>query len=592
MERKRLLFFAFYLIVLTFSASGAYLTNFPQKIIQPDGKVIHCFLSGDEYYSWLHDENNFTIIQDQKTGVYCYAMIQNGQLLASKYIVGIDDPNTAGLRSGIQISQEAILKLRKQSTPDLPDEPEPEMKNAPINTPRTLNNIVIYVRFSDQNEFEPKQATYASYFNSVETGANSMYNYFREVSYQKLHVVSSFYPLNNGTAIKSYQDSHIRNYYCPWTAQNDSGYSVTDGGIMKKERESELITKAIKYIRNQIPSSLDLDSDKDGKVDNVCFIFRGNPFIPDSACPTILWPHSYKMYDTNVSLKLKWVYSYNIQLEDYLDNLQTGVLCHEMFHSLGAGDLYRYNGTPVGPWDIMAEMTNPPQSMCAEYKARYGKWIDINSIPEIKLSGHYSLNPISSAENNCYKINSSNPYEYYMLEFRVKSGTFESSLPGTGLIIYRIDKSACCRNLNGPPDWIYIFRPGDSSSANENIAEAYFDASAGRSIFQNTDYPACHLNTDSKDNISIENILVTGNTVSFDVRFYNVEYSNTDQLPPMTKAINQIKTSGSVVVKNTDRVLFESGREILLNEGFEVQTGGQFETIISPMDTCNNSSGK
>jgi hypothetical protein len=48
---------------------------------------------------------------------------------------------------------------------------------------------------------------------------------------------------------------------------------------------------------------------------------------------------------------------------------------------------------------------------------------------------------------------------------------------------------------------------------NGNIDEANFDASAGRSTFQNTAYPACHLNTDSKDNISIENILVSGNTV-------------------------------------------------------------------------------
>jgi M6 family metalloprotease-like protein len=581
MERKRFFSLALCFLMLVFNASGAYLTNFPQKLIQPDRKVIHCFLSGDEYYSWLHDANNFTVIQDQKTGYYCYALSQNGVPVASRFIVGVHDPLSSGLQPGIQISPEAILKLRKQSTPDLSNEPEPEIKSALMNAPRTLNNIVIYVRFSDQTEFEPKQATYSSYFNSAETGANSMCNYFREVSYQKLNIVSSFYPLNNGTDIKSYQDAHIRNYYCPFTAQNDSGYSVTDGGMMKKEREYKLITNAIKFIRNQVPSSIDLDTDKDGKVDNICFIFRGNPFIPDSACPTILWPHSYKMYDTNVSLKLKWVYNYNIQLEDYLDYKQTGVLCHEMFHSLGAGDLYRYNGTPVGPWDIMAENTNPPQSMCAEYKARYGKWIDSNSIPEIKTSGHYSLNSISSAENNCYKINFSNPYEYYMLKFRMKSGTFESSLPGSGLIIYRIDKSACCRNLNGPPDWIYIFRPGDSNSVNGNIDEANFDASAGRSTFQNTAYPACHLNTDSKDNISIENILVSGNTVSFDVRFYNVEYSNTDQLPSVTKAINQIKTSGSVVVKNADRILFDSGEEILLNEGFEVKAGGQFETKVS-----------
>lgn len=574
------IFLAFCFLILTINLSGAYIDNFPQTIVQPNGAVIHCFLSGDEYYNWLHDENNYTIIQNQKTGYYCYALNQNDELVASKYIVGVDDPKSTSLRPGIQISSEELLKIRRQSVESLPEEPELETKSATMSSVRTLNNLVIYVRFSDQDEFEPKQATYSSWFNSADSGANSMYNYFREVSYQKLNIVSTFYPVNNGSEIKSYQDSHILNYYCPWTTQNDSGYSVTDGGRMKNDREWKLVDNAIRFIENQVPSSLDLDSNKDNKVDNICFVIRGRYMTPNILCPILLWPHAFKRYG-NISLNSKLVCSYNFQIEDYIDYKKTGVLCHEMFHSIGAGDLYRYNGTPVGPWDLMGNTTNPPQSMCAEYKARYGSWIDLDSIPEIIASGHYRLNPISSAKNNCYKINFSNPYEYYMLEFRQKSGTFESSLPGTGLIIYRIDKSSCCRNSLGPPDWLYIFRPNATNTSNGNVNDAYFDGIAGRSTFRNTSYPAGHLNTDPINNISIENILVTGNAISFDVRFYTVEYTNTDQLPPVTKAIHLIKTSGEVVVKNSDRIIFDSGQEILLDEGFEVQAGGQFETIIN-----------
>ena len=80
---------------------------------------------------------------------------------------------------------------------------------------------------------------------------------------------------------------------------------------------------------------------------------------------------------------------------------------------------------------------------------------------------------------------------------------------------------------------------------------------------------------------------MSGNAVSFDVRFcdgINISYSNTNQLPAITNAINNIETSGSVIVKSTDNITFEYGQEILLN-GFEIQVGGQF---LINMNGCGN----
>jgi len=412
-----------------------------------------------------------------------------------------------------------------------------------------------------------------------------MYNYFREVSYNKLNIVSTFYPLNDGNEIVSYKDAHSRSYYCPLTEQNDSGYSGKD---MMNLREWTLVAKAVKFIKKQVPSSLKLDSDKDSKVDNVCFIIQGNCMAPSGPYTTILWPHAYKMYTSSTYLNYKMVFCYNFQIEKYLDNKQNGVLCHEIFHTIGRGDLYPSNTKiePVGPWDLMANTSNPPQSMCADYKYRYGHWIDV--IPEIKSSGHYTLNPITSATNNCYKIFGPSDKEYFMLEFRQKSGTFESSLPGTGLIIYRIVKSKCCQNLEGFPYWIYIYRPEGTDSVNGDIKDAFFDASIGRSSFHNTSNPNCFLSDGSPGHIFIKNIQVTGNAVSFDVRFCgepDILYSNTDQLPPVTNAMNLIETSGPVIVKNNNNVVFEAGQEIELNPGFEVELGGQFETSIN---CCGN----
>ena len=49
-------------IILLFSivslpSYGAYLSNVPITITQPDGTKIACFATGDEYYNWAHDKD-------------------------------------------------------------------------------------------------------------------------------------------------------------------------------------------------------------------------------------------------------------------------------------------------------------------------------------------------------------------------------------------------------------------------------------------------------------------------------------------------------------------------------------------------------
>jgi hypothetical protein len=195
----KLIFMLILTLVLTSNASCAYLDSFPQEITQPNGLVISCYVSGDEYYNWLHDSNNYTIIQDSITGYFCYAILSKGKIVASKFIVGIDNPTLTDIQPGVQLSEQQILELRSKSYLNLPEEPDLEIKSGVIDTVRTLNNIVVYIRFADQSEFEPKQAVYSSYFNNDSIGANSMYNYYREASYQKLNIVSTFYPLNDGS---------------------------------------------------------------------------------------------------------------------------------------------------------------------------------------------------------------------------------------------------------------------------------------------------------------------------------------------------------------------------------------------------------
>ncbi len=81
--RKIVLFVCFTLVSMY--AYCSHFENLPTTITQPNGVVVNCFVTGDEYYSWLHDANNFTIVQNSNTGYYCYALLQNDELVPSIY---------------------------------------------------------------------------------------------------------------------------------------------------------------------------------------------------------------------------------------------------------------------------------------------------------------------------------------------------------------------------------------------------------------------------------------------------------------------------------------------------------------------------
>ena len=64
------------------NAHAAYLRNIPMTLTQPDGTVLQCFASGDEYFNYLHDANGYTIMRHPKTGFWVYAEKRDGQFIS------------------------------------------------------------------------------------------------------------------------------------------------------------------------------------------------------------------------------------------------------------------------------------------------------------------------------------------------------------------------------------------------------------------------------------------------------------------------------------------------------------------------------
>ncbi|SFB36877.1 M6 family metalloprotease domain-containing protein [Clostridium frigidicarnis] len=478
------------------NVSAAPIKDAQIKLTQPNGQAIECYASGDEFYNYLHDSNGRAIVKDEKTGYYVYGKYVKDKVMPSRERVTEEKSETLK-----DIKTDSRVNMGEVKAPLDEIEKQREMLGANKSTQRTknvgkLNNIVIFIKFSDQDEITRNFSTYDRQFNAQNQA--SLSNYYKETSYNQLDVNTTFYPEAQGDRVLSYTDSHPRSYY-ENVSQNERGM-----------REQTLLKNAVDDVKNQIPNDLNVDSDNDGKVDNVCFIIKG----ATTGWSSLLWPHKWNMFYENAEINGKKIDTYNFQLEDFIGDNGIGVLSHEMFHTLGAPDLYHYNydgKVAVGPWDVMDQTNSIPQSMGAYMKMYYGKWL--SNISEINKPGKYSVKSINNPTDNSYIIKSPNSTsEYFVVEHRKKQGLYESGLPGEGLLVYRINTALQGRGNSNGNDEVYLYRPSGSLNSVGDLSNAALGYNR-TSINSNELF----LSDGSDSGISLTNISTSGDTTNFNV---------------------------------------------------------------------------
>ena len=531
------------LMLISLSIVSAPLKNVNVTLTQPNGEVIHCFASGDEYYNYLHDANGFTIVQDE-SGYYVYATKNaEGKVIPTSYIVNSVDPATVGLQPYAKISAKEYYARRQQREEQSKNRITKDGEQVP-NTTRTskkfpngrelnhglYNNLVVFIRFAGDTYHTSSFSTVEAMFNADGYDDNSLHNYYHHTSYNQLDLWSHFYPQPDGETILSYEDIYPKQYYQPYDpVTNPMGYQ--DGETA--DREFSMLERAIHYVEEMVPDSLDLDYNGDGMVDNVVFVIKGEP----GEWASLLWPHRWSIYDRYVPLNGLQVFDFNLQLEQG-GYFNVSTLCHEMFHSLGAPDLYHYNEgiDPVGPWDLMCGTSEPPQQTSSYMKYKYGNWVD--EIPVINWGdpdnhGTYELESVSweGGRRNGFMIPVTNE-QYFYVEYRDKSNIFEREIPNSGILIYRIDT-----RFDGNASWngynyldeVYLFRPGGSPNQAGNLDHAYFSEESGRTSFNYSTNPYPFINNQPYEfydpGFEITNIRKTGNRMCFDLLPYGGEFA-------------------------------------------------------------------
>lgn len=482
---KKVLSLTLLLLALSF-ANAAYFTNVPQTLVQPNGDTLHCFATGDEFYHYLHDADGYTIVQDPATGYFVYGQRENGKVVPTSFVAGRVNPAAVGLTPNARISNAEWHKRHDAMMAPIEARRAEKVRDGNTNH-GDFNNLVVFIRFAGDDPFQQTYGEVNRMFNDSAVPnygyTNSMYNYFKHNTYNQLFVRSYLLPQSSNNEIVAYEDIYPREYYLPWSENNPMGYDDNNESDNRTTREMQLLARTVDFINenNMVPTGVNLDYNNDGLVDNICFVVRGNV----AGWSDLLWPHRWCLYGEEVYINGLRVWDFNFELSDNEWYFSNSTLCHEMSHSLGAPDLYHYSDTlgftPVGGWDLMAQNAYHPQHWGAYMKYRYGNWIQ--EIPLIENSGRYTLRPVSSStpDRICYRINSEDPDEYFVIEYRKANMAFEDYIPNGGAVIYRINT-----NFEGNAGWngedvldeVYVYRPGGTLTTDGQINSANYSQGA------------------------------------------------------------------------------------------------------------------
>ena len=421
----------------------------PLKVIQPNGDSITIIQKGDEYGTWYETLDGYVVDKNTSNHWVYVNTNANSKLVLTNQIVsnvslpiGINLTNVFNTITSNRTNTYNAFNNDSIFNPDLEDIEtfqvinqgytyDIEQARVPAKNKGEINILTILIQFQDVKFQSP--STVKNFFSNLMNQSNFTHpsnsniltgcvrEYWEDVSYGQLSI--------NPIVIGPYTAEYSIDYYSAHLEEDHS---------LKTSKTRKLVKEVIKKVAKEGDMRY-FDNDNNGFVDFIHIVFAGSN--------NDIWPHQ-----SNIPAILRdgvWISKYIITPEKEYDRYASiGTICHEMGHAFGAPDFYDRNyeldglfyGT--GKWDLMA-LGNDNKNNKGHRPAHPNPYIktEIYGWATAKeLEGNdslYTLRPSELDSNGIYKLSTSSPGEYYLLENRQDT----TSLNGTGLLIYHVNSN-------------------------------------------------------------------------------------------------------------------------------------------------------
>jgi len=314
----------------------------------------------------------------------------------------------------------------------------------------SLNALAVVVDFDDQVKTVQAGFFDTLIFAAPVAGRGSVRDYFREVSYSTVDIVTVNLPGSLGwkRAPQTYS------YYV------DDNYCMDGVYPHNCQKLAEDIVDAI----NGVVNFARYDNDGDGYTEPLMLIHAG-PGAELTGSSADVWSHSWVLHTTK-HYDGVWIADYVIMPEYWqmvsaaTSDMTIGVFAHETAHGFwGLPDVYDrdYSSEGIGNWSLMASGSwNGPNSGGWGPNGSSPAWPDAWSRTQMGFVTARSItanavgrgipqafgNP--SPVQTVLKLRSAvlGAQEYWLLENRQQvSGSYDEYLPGDGLLVWHVDEA-------------------------------------------------------------------------------------------------------------------------------------------------------
>ncbi len=309
----------------------------------------------------------------------------------------------------------------------------------------TIRALAVVVDFSDK-----VGTVTASFFDSLVfappvSGRGSVRDYFDEVSYGQVDIVTVNLPSSLGwvRAPSSYA-YYTNGNYC-WGSYPQNCRKL-----------AEDVVDAV----NAVVDFANYDNDGDGRMEPVMLVHAG-PGAEFTGSTWDVWSHSWtlaypRFYDGVLIDRYVIMPEYWMSVSPTSSDMTVGVFCHEMGHGFwGLPDLYDtdYSSRGVGKWSLMSFGSwNGPNSGGWGSDGSSPAWPDAWSRIQMGVDAAtlvvgpmpVTFPPVETTSNAVARFDSSalQGQEFFLAENRQRlSEGYDEYLPASGLLIWHVDES-------------------------------------------------------------------------------------------------------------------------------------------------------